>query len=104
MAKKTKSYSQVQATDALEQLGRQETTASEFIYDLLRIFAGYGDGQIRRTKEGPGNLAKDGETVLIKNLVAYRPFMSRPLFCLFAEYTGLFSGRNYLRTPFQPLH
>lgn len=73
MAKKTKTYSQVQATDALEQLGQRGTTASEFIYDLLRIFAGYGDGQIRRTKEGPGNLAKDGETVLIKHLVAYRP-------------------------------
>lgn len=72
MAKKTKSYSQVQATDALELLGGRGTTASEFIYDLLRIFAGYGDGQIRRTKEGPGNLAKDGDTVLIKNLVAYR--------------------------------
>ena len=27
---------------------------------------------MRRTKDGPGNLAKDGETVLIKNLVAYR--------------------------------
>ena len=72
MAKKSKSYSQVQATDALEQLGQRGTSASEFIYDLLRIFAGYGDGQIRRTKDGPGNLAKDGETVLIKNLVAYR--------------------------------
>lgn len=72
MAKKTKSYSQVQATDALEQLGKRGTSAPEFIYDLLRIFAGYGDGQIRRTKDGPGNLAKDGETVLIKNLVAYR--------------------------------
>lgn len=72
MAKKTKSYSQVQATDALEHLGQHGTSASESIYDLLRIFAGYGDGQIRRTKDGPGNLAKDGETVLIKNLVAYR--------------------------------
>lgn len=72
MAKKTKSYSQVQATDALEQLGKRGTSATEFIYDLLRVFAGYGDGQIRRTKDGPGNLAKDGETVLIKNLVAYR--------------------------------
>ncbi len=73
MAKKTKSYSQVQATDALEQLGQRGTSANEFVYDLLRIFAGYGDGQVRRTKEGPGNLAKDGETVLIKNLIAYRP-------------------------------
>lgn len=72
MAKKTKSYSQIQATDALEQLGQRGTSAPEFIYDLLRIFAGYGDGQVRRTKDGPGNLAKDGETVLIKNLVAYR--------------------------------
>ncbi len=76
MAKKTKSYSQVQATDVLEQLGQRGTSASEFIYDLLRIFAGYGDGQIRRTKDGPGNLAKDGETVLIKNLVAYRAAVS----------------------------
>lgn len=73
MAKKTKSYSQVQATDALEQLAQRGTSAQEFVYDLLRIFAGYGDGQIRRTKNGPGNLAKDGETILIKNLVAYRP-------------------------------
>ena len=73
MAKKTKTYSQVQVTDELEQLGQRGTSASEFIYDLLRIFAGYGDGQVRRTKEGPGNLAKDGETVLIKNLVAFRP-------------------------------
>lgn len=72
MAKKTKSYSQVQATDELEQLGKRGTSAPEFIYDLLRIFSGYGDGQIRRTKDGPGNLAKDGETVLIKKLVAYR--------------------------------
>lgn len=73
MARKTKTYSQVQAADQLEQLGQRGTSASEFIYDLLRIFAGYGDGQVRRTKEGPGNLAKDGETVLVKNLVSYRP-------------------------------
>lgn len=73
MAKKTKSFSLVKATDALEQLGIKGTTATEFIYDLLRIFAGYGDGQIRRVKDGPGNLAKDGSTILIKNLVTYRP-------------------------------
>lgn len=72
MAKKLKTYSQVEATDALEQLGQRGTSAEEFIYELLRIFAGYGDGQIRRTKEGPGNAAKDGETILVKNLVAYR--------------------------------
>lgn len=73
MAKKQKSFSHVQATEALEQLAKRGTSSSEFIYELLRIFAGYGDGQIRRTKEGPGNASKDGLTILIKNLVAYRP-------------------------------
>lgn len=73
MAKKTKSYSQVTATDELEQLAGRGTTANEFVYELLRIFVGYGDGQVRRTKEGPGNLAKDGKTILVKNLIAYRP-------------------------------
>ena len=73
MAKKSKSFSQVEATDKLEQLAQHGTSAPEFIYDILRIFSGYGDGQIRRVKDGPGNLAKDGETVLIKNLVTYRP-------------------------------
>ena len=73
MAKKSNTYSQVRATEALEELGQRGTTASELVYDLLRIFAGYGDGQVRRTKEGPGNLAKDGVTVVVKNLVAYRP-------------------------------
>jgi len=32
MAKKTKSYSQVQATDALGQLGQHGTSAPEFVY------------------------------------------------------------------------
>lgn len=73
MAKKQSTFSYVKATEALEQLGRSGTSATEFIYDLLRIFSGFGDGQIRRTKEGPGNAAKDGITVLVKRLVAYRP-------------------------------
>lgn len=72
MAKKQKSFSHVGATEALKQLDERGTTGSEFIYDLLRIFAGYGDGQVRRTKEGPGNAAKDGKTILVKGLVAYR--------------------------------
>ena len=72
MAKKQKSFSHVGATEALEQLGQRGSSAPEFVYDLLRIFAGYGDGQVRRTKDGAGNLAKDGKTVLIKNLLAYR--------------------------------
>lgn len=72
MAKKLKSFSHVQATEALEQLGHKGTSATEFIYDLLRIFADWGDGQVRRAKDGAGNSAKDGKTVLVKNLVAYR--------------------------------
>ncbi len=72
MAKKLKSFSHIQATEALEQLGQRGTSASEFVYDLLRIFANWGSGQVRRTKDGAGNSAKDGVTVLVKNLIAYR--------------------------------
>lgn len=72
MAKKTKSFSHVQATEELEQLGRCGTSATDFVYDLLRIFANWGDGQVRRTKDGVGNASKDGKTVLVKNLLAYR--------------------------------
>lgn len=76
MAKKTKTFSHVVATDALEQLGQRGSSAGEFVYELLRIFADWGEGQVRRTKEGAGNLAKDGRTILVKALscvLAYRP-------------------------------
>ena len=76
MAKKTKTFSHVGATEALELLGQRGSSAGEFVYDLLRIFADWGDGQVRRTKEGAGNLAKDGRTILLKALssvLAYRP-------------------------------
>ena len=76
MAKKTKTFSHVGATDALEQLGQRGSSAGEFVSELLRIFADWGDGQVRRTKEGAGNLAKDGRTILVKALscvLAYRP-------------------------------
>ena len=76
MAKKTKTFSHVGATDALELLGQRSTSAGEFVYELLQIFADWGDGQVRRTKEGAGNFAKDGRTILVKALscvLAYRP-------------------------------
>lgn len=76
MAKKTKTFSHVGATEALELLGQRGSSADEFVYELLRIFADWGDGQVRRTKEGVGNLAKDGCTILVKALscaLAYRP-------------------------------
>lgn len=73
MAKKSKTFSHIEATDALERLGQRGTSAQEFVYDLLRIFAHWGDGQVRRAKEGPGNAAKDGRTLVVKDLIAYRP-------------------------------
>ncbi len=94
MAKKTKSYSQVTATDDLERLGQRGTSASDFVFELLRIFAGYGDGQIRRTKEGPGNLANDGQTTLIKNLIAYRPATVNSITC---DCSGIYDVVNSMR-------
>ena len=73
MAKKTKSFSHIEAQDALEHLNETKPTGEELVYDLLRIFCGYGDGNIRRIRDGVGNKAKDGRTVLIPNLIAYRP-------------------------------
>ena len=73
MAKKTKSFSHIEAQDALECLNETKPTGEELVYDLLRIFCGYGDGNIRRIREGVGNKAKDERTVLIPNLIAYRP-------------------------------
>ena len=81
MAKKTKTFSHVGATEALEQLGQRGSSAEEFVYELLRIFADWGDGQVRRTKEDAGNLAKDGRTILVKALscvLAYRPIADGP--------------------------
>ena len=49
-----------------------ESEGEELVYDLLRIFCGYGDGNIRRIRDGVGNKAKDGRTVLIPNLISYR--------------------------------
>ncbi|MCI7359488.1 MAG: class I SAM-dependent DNA methyltransferase [Parabacteroides sp.] len=73
MAKKTKSFSHIEAQDALEVLSRSNPSGEELVYELLRIFCGYGDGNIRRIREGIGNKAKDGRTILIPNIIAYRP-------------------------------
>lgn len=65
------------ATKQLELIA-STTTAEEFVYDLLRIFGGVTDTSINRIKEGKGNMAKDGVTVLAKfgkpqRVIAYRP-------------------------------
>lgn len=73
MAKKTKSFSHIEAQDALEKLNESKPSGEELIYSLLRMFCGYGDGNIKRIRDGVGNKAKDGRTVLIPNLIAYRP-------------------------------
>lgn len=72
MAKKTKSFSHIEAQDALEVLSRSNPSGEELVYELLRIFCNYGDGNIRRIREGIGNKAKDGRTILISNIIAYR--------------------------------
>ena len=73
MAKKNKgTFSYIEAREALEALASTATKES-FAYDLLRIFCGYSDAVIARIKDGRGNEAKDGKTVLIKKLLAYRP-------------------------------
>jgi hypothetical protein len=68
MAKKTNSFSHPKATEKLDQLAQSGTSATELIYDLLRIFANFDDGQVRRTKEGPGNAIHDDKTALVKKL------------------------------------
>ncbi|MEG0900188.1 MAG: DNA methyltransferase [Oscillospiraceae bacterium] len=65
------------ATKQLEQIA-STTTAEEFVYDLLRIFGGVTDTSINRIKDGKGNMAKDGITILAKfgkpqRVIAYRP-------------------------------
>lgn len=71
MAKKL-SFSHIDAQQALERLVGH-TSGATFGYDLLRIFCGYGDASIKRIVEGKGNDAKDGTTLLVKRLLAYRP-------------------------------
>lgn len=73
MAKKTKSFSHIEAQDALERLNETQPDGNGLVYDLLRIFCGYGDGNIRRIRDGVGNKAKDGRTVLVPNIIVYRP-------------------------------
>lgn len=73
MAKKNKgTFSYIETQQALEAIAKTSTRES-LPYDLLRIFCGYGDAAIARIKDGRGNDAKDGKTVLIKKLFAYRP-------------------------------
>lgn len=63
------------------------TSATELIYHLLRIFGGVSEASIDRIKEGKStaNLAKDGVTVLTKfgtpkRTVAYRPATAETLY------------------------
>lgn len=71
--RKTKSFSHIAVQDALERLNESHPSGEELVYNLLRIFCGYGDGNIRRIRDGIGNKANDGRTILIPNLIAYRP-------------------------------
>ena len=73
MAKKNKgTFSYIETQQALEAIATTATRES-LPYELLRIFCDYSDAAIARVKDGRGNDAKDGKTVLIKKLFAYRP-------------------------------
>ena len=73
MAKKNKgTFSYIETQQALETISTTATCES-LPYDLLKIFCGYSDTAIARVQDGRGNDAKDGKTVLIKKLFAYRP-------------------------------
>lgn len=85
MAKKAKSYSFTSATDQLNELGKKGASATELVYELLRIFSGFGDGQVARLKDGRGNSSNDGKTTLVKNLIAYRPSASEVIDDLFDQ-------------------
>ena len=73
MAKKNKgTFSYIETQQALEAIATTATRES-LPYELLRIFCDYSDAAIARVQDGRGNDAKDGKTVLIKKLFAYRP-------------------------------
>ena len=71
MAKKKGNFSYIEAREALEAISATATKES-IPYDLLRVFCGYGDASLARVADGRGNDAKDGKTILIKKLLAYR--------------------------------
>ena len=73
MAKKNKgTFSYIETQQALEAIATTSTRES-LPYDLLRIFCGYSDAAIARVQDGRGNDVKDGKTILVKKLFAYRP-------------------------------
>ena len=76
MAKKNKgTFSYLEAQEMLENMSCSMTKETIGL-DLLRVFCGYGDATINRIIDGKGNDAKDGKTILIKKLLAYRPIES----------------------------
>lgn len=83
MAKKNKgTFSYLEAQQALENIA-ERCTKDNVVYELLRIFCGYGDASIQRIIDGRGNDARDGRTILVKKLIAYR-----------ATENGLFGDDN----------
>ncbi|MBR0334149.1 MAG: class I SAM-dependent DNA methyltransferase [Bacteroidales bacterium] len=72
MAKKNKgTFSYIEAQQALENIA-EKCTKENIVYELLSIFCGYGNASIQRIIDGRGNDAKDGRTILVKKLIAYR--------------------------------
>lgn len=71
MAKNKGTFSYIETQEKLEELS-SSINKENLVYELLRIFCNYGNASIQRIIDGKGNDSKDGKTVLVKKLVAYR--------------------------------
>ena len=71
MAKNKGTFSYIETQEELEKLS-SSVNKENLVYELLRIFCKYGNASIQRIRDGKGNDSKDGKTILVKKLVAYR--------------------------------
>ena len=71
MAKNKGTFSYIETQEKLEELS-SSVNKENLVYELLRIFCNYGNATILRIMDGRGNDSKDGKTILVKKLVAYR--------------------------------
>lgn len=71
MAKNKGTFSYIETQEELEKLSGS-VKKENLVYELLRIFCKYGNASIQRIIDGKGNDSKDGKTILVKKLIAYR--------------------------------
>ncbi len=72
MAKKKKSFSHIEAQDALENHSNIQCPGEELVYKILEVFCGYGPGELRRIRENVGKPWIDECTLIVSNTIAYK--------------------------------